>query len=267
MLSLVVLSGCLHSDTPPGVEEIARDDYTRIVRNSNVVLFGDVMGYRAGATKAERAPTVCQRGSCSIGFGRPFTSKNFSATDAGLEIPGSRGGVRQVLEHSSSKEYDVRVFGGWMEHSFFASQANLFKDETNPNYGTTAFYSYAVGNSTGQDPTITEGRATWRGFVIGRDSSGSADLESVVQGNAMISVELGHPGMLADVMFTNLANAHTGTTYNDLTWLGMLVKDGGFGRSEGDVNTIEGRFFGPSTEEVGGIFERTGISGAFGGHQ
>ena len=184
-----------------------------------------------------------------------------------MEIPGTRGGVRQVLEHTSSDQSDVRVFGGWMHHSFFASQVNLFKDESNPNYGTTVFYSYAVGNSTGQDPSLSEGRATWRGFAIGRDASGSSDLESVVQGDAMISVELGQPGLLADVMFTNLANAHTGTTYNDITWAGMAVTDGGFARSEGDTDTIEGKFFGPSAEEVGGIFESAGVSGAFGGHR
>ena len=268
-LALVALSGCLrNSDSvPPTVEEIARDDYTRIAGDANVILFGDAVGYRAGATTAERVPTVCRDASCSLGFRRAFSADSFSAEDVELEVSTGRNGVRLVVEHSSSDETDVTVFGGWMEHSFFASQANLFTDETNLNHGATVFYSYVLGHSTGESPAVTDGRAHWRGFVVGRDSGTAASLEAVVQGDAEISVEMRQSGLLADVMFTDLTNAHTGAAYDDMTWTGMAVADGGFARDDEVDDTIEGRFFGPGQEEVGGIFERAGIAGAFGGRR
>ena len=49
-----------------------------------------------------------------------------------------------------------------------------------------------------------------------------------------------------------------------MTWDGLAVTNGTFGTgSQGD--SIQGRFYGPNHEEVGGIFERDHIIGAFGG--
>ena len=266
-LCLIALSGCLRDSDPPTVEEIARDDYARIAGDANVILFGDALGYRAGATAAERVPSVCREARCSLGFRRPFSADSFSAEDVELAVSTGRNGVRLVVERSSSEETDVTVFGGWMEHSFFASQATLFTSETNLNHGATVFYSYVLGHSTGENPAVADGGAHWRGFVVGRDSSAAASLESVVQGDAEISVAMGQSGMLADVMFTDLANAHTGAAYDDMAWTGMAVADGGFARNDAVDDTMEGRFFGPGQEEVGGIFERAGIAGAFGGRR
>ena len=227
-LALVALSGCLRDsdNVPPTVEEIARDDYARIAGDANVILFGDAVGYRAGATTAERVPTVCRDASCSLGFRRAFSADSFSAEDVELEVLTGRNGVRLVVERSSSDETDVTVFGGWMEHSFFASQANLFTDETNLNHGATVFYSYVLGHSTGESPAVTDGGAHWRGFVVGRDSGTAASLEAVVQGDAEISVEMRQSGLLADVMFTDLTNAHTGAAYDDM----VVDRHGGCGR-------------------------------------
>ena len=271
-LSLVTLAGCLNSGGRPTAEQIARSDYARIAGNANIILFGDALGYRAGATTAERVPTVCREASCSLGFGRVFSTKNFSTSNVDLEVLPGRNGVRLVVERGDSEganvnDTDVTVFGGWMQHGFFASQANLFTDKENPNYGTTVFYSYTLGNGAGENPAAPEGGAQWRGFVVGRDSSVTSSLESVIQGDAAVSVKMEQSGMQADVTFTDLSNAHTGATYGDMNWTGMAVKDGGFARRGAVGDTIEGNFYGPNQEEVGGIFERSGIAGAFGGHR
>ena len=48
-----------------------------------------------------------------------------------------------------------------------------------------------------------------------------------------------------------------------MTWGGLTVTNGTFGTdSEGD--SIQGQFYGPNHEEVGGIFERDQFVGAFG---
>ena len=44
----------------------------------------------------------------------------------------------------------------------------------------------------------------------------------------------------------------------------MTVSDGAFGHRGGAGDRSQGRFFGPKQEEVGGVFERAGIAGAFG---
>ena len=267
VLSLIMLSGCGVGSGPRTPEQIARSDYARIAGKANVILFGDALGYRAGATAAERVPSVCREASCSLGFGRVFTTDGFSADDVDLGVLAGPNGVRLVVERSSSANSDVTVFGGWMDHGFFASQANLFKDEKNPNYGATVFYSYTLGHGTGENPAVPDGSAHWRGFVVGRDSSVTSSLESVVQGEATVSVDMTPSGMNADVMFTDLTNAHTGTSYEDMTWTGLAVTDGGFGRRGAADDRIEGRFYGPDQEEVGGIFEGSGIAGAFGGRR
>ena len=272
VLCLMTLTGCLSSGGRPTPAQIARADYARIAGNANVILFGDALAYRAGTAEAERVPTACREASCSLGFGRVFSTKNFSASDVELEILPGRNGVRLVVERADSKgdnvnDTDVTVFGGWMEYGFFTSQANFYTDEENPNYGATIFYSYALGDAAGENPAAPGGGAEWRGFVVGRDAGVTSSLESVVQGDAAISVKMGPSGMLADVAFTDLGNARTGVSYDDMTWTGMAVTDGGFARRGAVGDVIKGDFYGPNQEEVGGIFERSGIAGAFGGRR
>ena len=251
----------------PTAEDIARADYTWITENANIILFGDALGYRPGATTAQRAPTICRGTTCSIGFGRPFLTKNFSVEGVELKVLSERNGVRLVSEDTSNKHTENTVFGGWMKYSFFASQATRYVNEENPNQGTTVFYPYVLGTSTGQNPSVPMGGAQWLGFVVGRDSSAKDQLDSFVQGDAAIRVEMGQTGVQADVRFTDMVNKHTGATYGDMTWTGMAVSKGGFARRGADDDKIEGRFFGPDQQEVGGLFERAGIAGAFGGRQ
>ena len=263
-LTLAALPGCMSSN--PTAETVARADYARIAANADTVLFGDAIGYRKGETTAERVSTVCVKAKCSIGFGRVFSGQAFSAEGVELEVLPDRNGVRLVAERGSSKTSDATVFGGWMDSSFFASQANLVKDEGNPNHGAMLFYSYAVGRAAGENPAVA-GRAAWRGFVVGREASAVSGLDSVVMGDAVIAVEAGPAGLMADIAFTGLANAHTGAAWDDMAWTGLAVSSGAFGRRDAADDRIEGRFFGPQGAEAGGIFERAGIAGAFGGRR
>jgi len=47
----------------------------------------------------------------------------------------------------------------------------------------------------------------------------------------------------------------------------MALEEGGFARRKAPGDTVSGRFYGPNAEEVGGVFERDGIAGAFGGRR
>ena len=51
----------------------------------------------------------------------------------------------------------------------------------------------------------------------------------------------------------------------DIIWTDVPLGSGGsFGRGVSDGDKIEGTFYGPNHEEVGGVFERNNIVGAFG---
>ena len=69
------------------------------------------------------------------------------------------------------------------------------------------------------------------------------------------------------LQFTDIANAGTDERFGDMAWRSMAVEKGGFGQRNSPDDTISGRFYGPVEEEVGGIFERDGIAGAFGGQR
>ena len=179
-----------------------------------------------------------------------------------------RNSVRQVVERGTSERSEVHVFGGWMTHSLFASQADQRINELDPDVGAVRTAAYALGRSTGTNPIVHTSSATWRGFVVGRDASAVDSLEAVVSGDALISVDLGgHSGLEADIAFTNLVNSHTEQRRADMSWNDLAITDGGFAREGAEDDRISGQFFGPKHEEVAGIFEHAGVSGAFGGRR
>ena len=78
-----------------------------------------------------------------------------------------------------------------------------------------------------------------------------------VQGDARVTVSFSD--MDLDVALTGIASVQSADPYDDMTWAGLAMRDGAFGSA-----TLSGRFFGPGHEEVGGVFDRNGIVGAFG---
>ena len=261
----LAVTGCGLSNEPlPENSDAAlRMTYERIVDNANHLLLGDGLFYRAESGEAERVETRCRGPVCSLGFGRPSTSENFSVEDVALEHLGKTGGVHLVRERASGERSDSEVYGGWMKHSFFAAQSNLFTDSTDPNEGYTRVISYAVGDTPGTNPAV-EGSARWYGLMVGY-GVGPDERGRAFRGDATISVELGQSGMEAVVAFTGIVDIETGAMREAMAWDGMTVRDGAFGNETAPNDKISGRFFGPGHEEAGGVFERGGIAGGFGG--
>ena len=267
MIALCLAVGACHgsSDNPPlSADTIAREDYARITAEADVILFGDILGYPEGTRTPTRVPVSCSAGVCSIGFTLWVEpGRNFNTDGVELEITTGPNGVRQVVERGTSERSEVHVLGGWMTHSLFASQADERINELDPDLGAFRTAAYVLGSGSGTNPTVLEGGATWRGFVVGRDVSVTDNLEAVVSGDALISVDLG--GIEADVAFTNLVNSYTEENHADMSWNGLTITDGSFAREDAEDDRISGQFFGPEHEEVAGIFEHAGVSGAFGG--
>ena len=250
---------------PENSDAALRMTYQRIVENANHLLLGDGLFYRADSGEAERVETKCRGPVCSLGFGRPSTSENFSIEDVTLEHLGKTGGVHLVLERTSGERSDSEVYGGWMKHSFFAAQSDLFTDPADPNEGYTRVISYAVGDTPGTNPAV-EGSARWYGLMVGY-GVGPSERGRAFRGDATISVQLRQSGMEAGVAFTGIVDLETGAMREAMAWDGMTVRDGAFESETAPADKVSGRFFGRGHEEIGGIFERDGIAGAFGGER
>ncbi len=268
LAAALVLAGCAGSPEPPPqptAEELARSSYGRITSASNAFLMGDHLGYFGPGDAVERVDVRCLDSTCTAAFERPFRSGDASVGSSELDLLGDRRGVRLVVEEASTDFVDIHVYGGWLEHSLFATESVRLKSEIFPDQGATVVLNYALGFSTGANPDTAGGSARWEGLMLGRDMRASPGRGQVVLGDAGVRVAFGTSAITADVEFTGIANVETGAPLSDMAWRGMAVENGGFARWNAPNNTISGRFFGPGEEEVGGVFEKDGIAGAFGG--
>ncbi len=195
-----------------------------------------------------------------------------------------RGGALQRLEtrhevplagtHSRGVTGNAFDYGGWMDHSFFllAVWNPMDNDPLDPSEQVFADV-FSVGNATGTNPI--SGSATWRGAVVGVDASETDDKGNVIIGDAMVGISnFSNPS--ASVSFTNLVDQTTNERRASMSWSNMPVRNGAFDHN-GDLsvgvafadrgdgfNSLTGRFYGPNHEEVGGVFIRDEVAGAFG---
>lgn len=134
------------------------------------------------------------------------------------------------------------VYGDWLTDSVFG----IVND-------TVAF---SFGASPGTNP-IQVGGAEWRGSLVGIDTRS----RTRVEGDAMIDIDdFANPDV--DIAFTAIEDAR-GRARDDLHWQDVPVAQGAF-QAQGAAGSIEGRFYGSDHGEVGGIFERSRLLGAFG---
>ena len=267
----IALAACTHSSDspppPPTADEAARADYARIVSGANALVEGDQLGYYDTDDDIERAGVRCLVDVCSIGFARFTRPSGFSVETVELELLGERRGVSMVVEEASHANADVHVYGGWLDHSFFATESVLLTGEVFPDQGATVVLSYSVGLSTEKNPSAAEGSARWEGLMIGRDMRASDSRGQVILGDADVTLDFGTTAITADVEFTDIANVESGEEWDDMAWRGMAVDEGAFAHRDAPDDTISARFFGPNEEEVGGVFERDGAAGVFGGRR
>ena len=133
------------------------------------------------------------------------------------------------------------VYGHWLDDSV----AGIVDDSV----------AFSFGASPGTTPTDVGG-AVWRGALVGIDTRS----RERVEGDAMIDIDdFANPDV--DIAFTAIADAR-GRARNDLHWQDIPVVQGAFGARDMD-GSIEGRFYGSDHGEVGGIFERSQLLGAF----
>ena len=120
--------------------------------------------------------------------------------------------------------------------------------------------------------------------MSGVEASPSSGSGAFVLGDSAVTVSGLAAGVevSVDVAFTNILNEDTGAGITDMVWHGLplqgrqlgtgdvLFNDGaGYFRDESYGAAVPGsiysRIYGPGHEEVGGLFQRDGIAGAFAG--
>ena len=189
----------------------------------------------------------------------PFSLSDLEAHDE-YRISDTLNGV--TLSRGTSEEKDgtetlsARDFGGWLDHNAYGV-LHVFRHGPSGEFvgGLTAAYSF--GNSSGSRPI--QGSGVWQGMMRGAEA-GQLD---TVQGDATVTVDFATVDV--SVEFTNIFNLARGTSLPSMAWSGLaLGADGRFSARSGRTASLVGTFYGPNHEEVGGVFERNDIAGAFG---
>ena len=142
-----------------------------------------------------------------------------------------------------------------------------------------AIFSYTFGDASGSNPDDS-GSGTWNGVAIGVNLLERFEDRSLLTADVTVSIaDFLDPTV--DVLFDSIRDLRTGDsltvsglTVESVDWAGLDLTEGSFSEELGDVDDplnlsqprkrIEGRFYGPGHEEVGGIFEYASVVGSFG---
>ena len=233
----------------------------------NTMLISDMIVTYQGAR--DRLQSQCNGPQCTFSYQGISETVDIDdilqsepATGVDLDVTDSLHGIRTFTSSGSQsiegQNVEVYGYGGWLNESGFAIATMRFSGGQLD--GVRLFYTGSVGYSPGTNPNELDGGGTWNGAMLGVDTSS----RERVEGAATIDIDnFSNPDV--DVEFTEVETA-SGQSRSDITWVDIPLHDGNFGTGS-DGNSIEGRFYGSTHQEVGGVFERDYLLGAFGAHR
>ncbi|MDE0380465.1 MAG: hypothetical protein OXI20_14600 [Rhodospirillales bacterium] len=172
----------------------------------------------------------------------------------------SRGGVplAKGRRGTLNDTFSSVGYGGWLEHNFFYVHLSAITARDVTVSRSWFPNAYSVGDATGTNPAPVAGGATWAGAMVGIDISDSPSLGNAISGDAEIRIaDLTNPRV--DVSFTGIRDEDVDAIRPAMMWSDLAVTDGEFNGLR-----LRGQFYGPNHEEVGGVFSRDDILGAFG---
>lgn len=264
LTTAMLLSGCGGGDDQR--ETRPSHPVDRISRSADTMLMTDLIISAEIFDPYFRIRTNCSGATCSFGFlGEQQTmSVSDFADESDGEWPSEAETYRGVSTVRASAYLagtgSMAGYGGWLDHNFFLVIHGTTRDDQAGDVSVPVAVS--IGVATGTNPTSISGTATWSGIMIGTDVNVTTTPSHLLRGDADITIaDFMNPSV--DVAFTNIRNLNTGDIRNDMTWNGIPLTAGGF-RQGVDEDSIQGAFFGPNHGEVGGVFERDQVIGAFG---
>ncbi|MDE0332813.1 MAG: hypothetical protein OXL41_13200 [Nitrospinae bacterium] len=229
----------------------------------------------SGQVAALTIDTTCDQSGCVAVHSQSGIYERFTLHDFGeetypassqrerIEAVGEKNGVRVVTSFSFDLEGEdidmsAELYGAWMvSNGFGVLWGNSRFNEGSIESG----FGYSIGAMSRSLPL---GNTTYNGLMVGVDTG--ANRGDQIQGDAKLDFKLNFPpheryAPNMNVFFSNIRNLRTGASYRNIEWTdGSVAENGTF-----DWGSINGSFYGPNHEEVGGSFNRNGIAGAFGG--
>ena len=204
---------------------------------------------------------------------------------SGFELVEERGGV--WLGHTEGERThergttSFRSLGGWGTHTAFRIDVHV--DTVTSGGVTEEFIHYELlssGAGTGTNPVPpASGSATWSGAMAAVVTQpGSALHGSFVTGDATVTLTGLEVPIAVDVELGNIVRKRTGVAMEPIRWTNLTLVDGAFASPEvvptvepGDLDLTDnaigrgvfGEFHGPRREEVGGVFIKDELRGAF----
>ena len=276
-IAVVSLTACTHNKSGPSVSpELPEPPAMDFLLLSDLLRF-----YLDGDMEVERGFSDCYGGGCVQTDGERilisvpefyiFAGHHDDSLSAHEDSFENRNGIMigdisagaadlpDIPEFASKRT--ITGYGGWGEYHGFDSLYYGFERHDRPQRVVEASLGgYASeGNPVGGPLTWTGGAVAVDYSVITEDRVLVGDSELTVYLNERLSDYLGRDEYLVRVDITDLADVASGNPYDDMTWRNIPLRAGGF-----ETFAIKGQFFGPNHEEVGGIFERDEIIGAFG---
>ena len=246
-------------------------EVSTIWRSSDSLLMTDVFLAHPSLPQGARIQTLCGSGRCQAYYSG-YRLVDISLFDFELSDPTddhrfftSIGSIKMADVRGRNEEAgvatDFKNLGGWLEYSAFAVEVNsLVRSVGEDLRGTVFGGAYSLGDTTGTTPAF--GNATWTGTMVGGDTSLTANRGNRIMGDATLTFDLSREDI--NVAFANIPDIDAGRPHGSITWQNIPVTSGSFASDISFGNSIDGRFYGPNHEEVGGVFERNQIAGAFG---
>ena len=209
-------------------------------------------------------PTFQFRASCSgtrCTFRESTTgvSRSTSLDDLGFRPGDSRTVLtKNGITTREGRDAERESYGAWMQHAFFEVASGQSVTEEGVRFA--GWFGRALGDLTDARPDVT---AQWHGLMVGTPSRGALR-GTTLQGDAALTYTL--TGNSLDAAFTDIKNLDTGAAHSTSTLRFDDVPVATDGTYEAGLtgNRIRGGFYGSDHVEAAGIFERSGIVGAFG---
>lgn len=216
---------------------------TDTLRREDVACCGNTCTWPGGLAVT---PTVAE----GITFA-PFLRRN------GVELHFSKG-TRLPVDWDFGVRYDETGVNAVLDYTAARSVSWLYYDGSEADPYRLEGAKFVFGDVTGHNPVA--GSATWSGVVFGVAETALGDAPPFV-GEAAIAVHFGRSPTV-DVNFANLRDIDGGSLVLD-PWTSLPLTGGSFrGGSVDGGRYIDGRFFGPDAEEVGGMVVDDGVSNA-----
>ena len=192
------------------------------------------------------------------------------ALRAGATPVADRGFVRVTRQTAASTDgaqgrHVVDEYMGTMEHSAFGTGFERFSSEwTNPTGTPGGPYTIWTGVQGAVSDRLPDARAQWSGVMLGLDREHGAGEHPFVEGVATVDYFLATNRM--HVSFTEVASRDRQRTFRDFGFRNLEPHADGTFADGGSTGILNGAFFGPANEEVGGMFNHSTakVLGSFG---